>query len=131
MNSRRFKKCCRRYRGFTVIEMTVIVALIGLLVVLATPTFIRARKKTQAKRIVNDARIIDGAIDKWATERSKADGHPVVVSELAAYTKSGRIPVVDVLGHPYGIGPVGNRQVRIADETKVALDGVGIDWGAY
>ncbi len=123
----------RRHRrgGFTLLEIMVIVALIGLLAVLAMPAFIKSRKLAQGKRVVNDARIIDQAVDAWAMETYKTDGAPVNLVEAASYTKLGFIPDPDLLGNPYGIGPVGTNQVRIADTTKGALSGVSIDWGAY
>ena len=120
-----------RRRGFTLLEIMVILALIGLLAVLAMPAFIKSRKMAQGKRVVNDARIIDQAIDAWAMEKQKGDGMPVDLVGAAAYTKSGNIPTTDLLGNPYGLGPVGSNQVRISDSTKSALSGVSIEWGAY
>ncbi len=103
----------RRHRrhGFTLLEIMVIVALIGFLAVLAMPAFIKSRKMAQGKRIVNDARIIDQAIDAWAMENQKADGAAVDLVGAARYTKSGNIPTTDPLGNPYGLGPVGSNQV--------------------
>ena len=124
----------KRRQAFTLVEIMIIVALIGLLAALAVPTFIKARKQSQGKRIVNDARIIDAAIDSWAFEKGKQDGDPIVAADLTAigqYTKAGTINTSDILGNPYTIGPVGAGQVLIAPETKVALAAVAIDWGAY
>ena len=124
----------RRRRAFTLVEIMIIVALIGLLAALAVPTFIKARKQSQGKRIVNDARIIDAAIDSWAFEKGKQDGDPINDSDLAViaqYTKSGSIATNDLLGNPYKIGPVGPGQVLVAQDSKDALSDVSIDWGAY
>lgn len=124
----------KRRQAFTLVEIMIIVALIGLLAALAVPTFIKARKQSQGKRIVNDARIIDAAIDSWAFEKGKQDGDPIDAAALAVigqYTKVGAINTSDVLGNPYAIGPVGPAQVLISPDTKDALAGVAIDWGAY
>jgi len=102
-----------------------------LLAVLAIPSFIRGRKQSQGRRIVNDARIIDAAVDAWAMEAGKSDGAAVELDGLAPYAKSGKLPVNDVLGNPYGVGPVGTNQVRISTSTKTALAGVGVDWSTY
>lgn len=121
----------RKKHGFTLVEIMIIVALIGLLAVLAIPSFIRGRKQSQGRRIVNDARIIDAAVDSWAMEAGKSDGDAVDLAGLTPYSKSGNIPVTDVLGNAYGIGPVGTNQVRISVSTKTALAGVGVDWASY
>jgi type II secretory pathway pseudopilin PulG len=118
-------------RAFTLLEVMIIVALIGLLAVMAMPAFMKVRKQAQGKRIVNDARVIDTAIDAWAMENNKADGDSVDLVAINGYSKSGQLRTADVLGNPYGIGPVGTNQVRIATSTKSALGGVSIDWGAY
>ena len=80
---------------------------------------------------MNDARMIDGAINTWALEVGAADGDVVDLAAAAKYMKSGAISTVDVLGNPYNIGPVGDSQVAISAASKLSLDGVGIDWGAY
>jgi len=109
----------------------IIVALIGLLSVLAMPSYIKVRKQTQGKRIVNDARIVDTAIDAWAMEYQKSDGAFVDMPGISEYAKPNIISTNDVLGNPFGIGPVGTNQVRISSSTKSALAGIAIDWGAF
>ena len=118
-------------RGFSLLEVMIVVSLIGLLAVMALPAFIKVRKQSQGKRIVNDARVIDTAVDAWAMENNKADGDTVDMVGINAYSKSGQLHTNDILGKPYGIGPVGTNQVRIDISTKTALAGVSIDWGAY
>ena len=122
----------RQHReGFTLLEIMIVVALIGMLATLAMPAFMKVRKQSQGKRIVNDARVIDSAIDAWAMENNKSDGDTVDTVQIATYSKSGAINTSDILGNAYGIGPVGSNQVRISTGTKSALTGVQIDWGAY
>ncbi|PYI86249.1 MAG: prepilin-type cleavage/methylation domain-containing protein [Verrucomicrobia bacterium] len=121
---------CRR-QAFTLVEIMIIVALIGLLAALATPSFIKVRKQSQGKRVVSDARIIDAAIDSWSLETGKADGETIDLAAAAQYTKLGTINPVDLLGNDYQIGVVGPTQLVISATTKGALAGVGIDWGAY
>jgi prepilin-type N-terminal cleavage/methylation domain-containing protein len=121
----------RHRGGFTLLELMIIVALIGLLSVLALPAFIQVRKQSQGKRIVSDARVVDGAIDAWAMENNKPDGASVDLAGAATYAKTGTLRTTDVLGNAYAIGLVGTNQVRISTNTKSALSGVSIDWGAY
>src|SRR5947207_2651979 len=117
--------------GFTLVEIMIITALIGLLAALAMPGFVKVRKQSQGKLIVNDARVIDTAVDAWAMEHSKVDGDSVDLVQAAQYLKTGALPANDIMGHAYIIGLVGTNQVRIAPATKNALAGVSVDWGAY
>ncbi len=119
-------------QAFTLVEIMIIVALIGLLAALATPTFIKARKQSQGKRIVSDARIIDAAIDQWALESGKKDGDTIgtLTTSAAAYLKTSWL-TNDLLGNPYVVNNVGTNQFQISPDTKAALSGVAIDWGPY
>ena len=130
MSPMRWKPRCRR-QAFTLVEIMIVVAIIGLLTALLVPSFIKNRKQSQGRRIVNDARMIDGAVNTWALEVGAADGDPVDITGAAQYMKSGAINTIDLLGNPYDIGPVGDSQVVISAATKVSLAGVGVDWGAY
>jgi type II secretory pathway pseudopilin PulG len=121
----------RRRQAFTLVEIMIIVAIIGLLAALVIPSFIKVRKQSQGKRVVNDARVIDAAINAWVMESHKEDGDTVDLNQAALYTKSGAINSNDVLGNPYVIGKVGDSQVLISAPTKLALTGVAIDWGPY
>ena len=120
----------RHYRGFTLVEIMIVVAFIGLLSVLAVPGFIKSRKQSQGRRIVNDARQMDSAISQWAMEKNKADGATVLTSEAASYLKM-PWPANDPLGRLYIFPGVGSTQVQVNATTKTDLDGVGIDWGSY
>ena len=120
-----------RRKAFTLVEIMVIVALIGLLATLLIPSFIKIRQQSQGKRIVNDVRTIDAAINSWALEVGIADGTPVDLAAAGTYTKLGTINTVDLLGNPYVFGTVGDSQVMISADTKSALSAVSIDRGAY
>jgi Tfp pilus assembly protein FimT len=109
----------------------IVVALIGLLAALAVPGFIRVRKLSQGRRIINDARQQDAAIDQWSLETGQTDGATVNTVAAQIYLKSTWMSQ-DLLGGSYDYsGKVGTQQVQISGTTKTALSGVGIDWGAY
>ena len=121
----------RTRSAFTLVEIMIVVAIIGLLAALAVPGFVKARKQSQGRRIINDARQQDAAIDQWALEKGKTDGATIVTTEVAGYLKTGWKDA-DLLGNTFDISAgVGSNQIKIATGTKTALAGVGIDWGNY
>jgi prepilin-type N-terminal cleavage/methylation domain-containing protein len=75
--------------GFTLVEIMIVVAIIALLAAIAVPNFLRARKRSQATRILEDLRMVDSAIDQYAIETHKTSGVAVVWSDVASYLKVG------------------------------------------
>ena len=75
--------------GFTLVEIMIVVAIIALLAAIAVPGFLRARKRSQAGRVVNDLRLIDAAVDQYAVENNKAAGSVVQTADWIAYMKKG------------------------------------------
>ena len=67
----------------------IVVAIIALLAAIAVPGFLRARKRSQASRILNDLRLIDAACDQYAIETNKTTGAPVGVTDWTNYLKKG------------------------------------------
>jgi len=77
--------------GFTLVEIMIVVAIIALLAAIAVPNFLRARKRSQATRILEDLRIIDSAIDQYAIENNKSGGANVNWTDIQAYLKRGSV----------------------------------------
>jgi prepilin-type N-terminal cleavage/methylation domain-containing protein len=75
--------------GFTLVEIMIVVAIIALLAAIAVPGFLRARKRTQAGRVLNDLRSIDSAVDQYAIENNKLSGATVPIAAWTAYLKGG------------------------------------------
>jgi prepilin-type N-terminal cleavage/methylation domain-containing protein len=116
--------------AFTLVEIMIVSAIIGLMATLAIPGFVEARKQTQGRLIINDARQEDAAIKQWALETGLTDGATVNTTGATTYLKTAWA-TNDALGNPYTYGNVGTQQVQIAAATKKALAKVGIDWGPY
>ena len=78
-----------KQKGFTLVEIMIVVAIIALLAAIAVPGFMRARKRSQASRILNDLRLIDSAVDQYAIENNKKTNDPVGTADWTRYVKKG------------------------------------------
>jgi prepilin-type N-terminal cleavage/methylation domain-containing protein len=99
------RKLTTKRAGFTLVEIMIVVAIIALLAAIAVPGFLRARKRSQASKILNDLRMISGAIDQYAIENSKKSDDTVGVADWTKFIKGGTqlyVTGLDLFGNPYG-----------------------------
>ena len=99
------RKLKSKYAGFTLVEIMIVVAIIALLAAIAVPGFLRARKRSQASKILNDLRMISGAIDQYAIENSKKSDDVVAVEDWTKYLKKDTslyLTGQDLFGNDYG-----------------------------
>jgi len=83
----------------------IVVAIIALLAAIAVPGFLRARKRSQASRILNDLRMIDAAVDQYAIETNRSTGNTVNTTDWTNYLKKGSSLYntgTSLLGSAYG-----------------------------
>src|SRR6187402_801479 len=111
--------------GFTLVEIMIVVAIIALLAAIAVPNFLRARKRSQATRILEDLRVIDSAIDQYAIENNKAGGDNVGWADIQAYLKKGSVLYnsnnIDLLGATYvGYSVDSIPKIRVATYNKLS-----------
>jgi len=82
------KKTSRK-QGFTLVEIMIVVAIIGLLAAIAIPNFVQARKTSQTNACINNLRQIDGAKQQWALEDGKNTTDLPQASDLQPYLGRG------------------------------------------
>ena len=91
--------------GFTLVEIMIVVAIIALLAAIAVPNFLRARKRSQATRCLEDLRILDAADDQYAIETNKMAGAAIAWTDIQNYLKTGSVLYssggADLFGNQY------------------------------
>jgi prepilin-type N-terminal cleavage/methylation domain-containing protein len=128
-------KLNKRRGGFTLVEIMIVVAIIALLAAIAVPGFLRARKRSQASRIINDLRLIDSAVDQYAIETNKKSQDAVAVTDWTNYLKKGTnlfLTGKDILGADYGPQKVDSLP-GVPSTSKTALSDVTDNtfWSPY
>ncbi len=77
-----------RKSGFTLVEIMIVVAIIGLLAAIAIPNFIKARTTAQMNACINNLRQIDGAEQQWALETKQAAAAVPAYTDISSYMRN-------------------------------------------
>jgi prepilin-type N-terminal cleavage/methylation domain-containing protein len=110
--------CCKA--GFTLVEIMIAIAIIGLIVAIAIPNYVRARAVAQANSCINNLRQIDAAANQFALEQHRRSGQGITYpTDLTPYIKlnaNNEIPNCPAGGN-YTCGTVGNAPICDLSDT--------------
>jgi prepilin-type N-terminal cleavage/methylation domain-containing protein len=126
-------------RGFTLVEIMIVVAIVAILATIGVPNYIRARKRTHATRILDEVKMLGQAIDQYALEHNRMGSAALSVADithLRRYIKTGSalyetLPN-DLLGNPFAMTTI-DEPPKIDGATFSALSDVApVDfWSPY
>ncbi len=116
----------RKTKGFTLVEIMIVVLIIGILMAIAVPNFIKARSNSRLQTVIANLKQIDSAKEQWAMETGQVSGAAVTSANLSpGYMKS--YPLNTPVTGTYVPEPVGTEPTFIGKNAAAwKLDPAGL-----
>ena len=106
-----------RTSGFTLVEVMIVVAIVGVLAGLSTPNLIKARDNAQINSIISNLRQIESVKEQWALENRQGNGAVPVEADLLPFFRGNHMPTPYV-NETYSINPIGTPATAV---TQIRL----------
>ena len=82
------KRITSKQAAFTLIEIMIVVAIIGMLAAIAVPNYVKAREQAHQTSCLSNLQHIDGAVQLWAMENKKDADQPVTYGDISSYLRN-------------------------------------------